>query len=130
MQQHLGLWNLSNIPSWFSEGLAVYVSDGAGAEGVDREAAKKAIISGNSFTPVGTGSLLFPKGANYFGLKPGMFYKQAGLFVAWLCEQNKNYFKTLISSIQSRETLEEAMFISYGVSVLENWESFTNEQKI
>jgi hypothetical protein len=38
-----------NIPSWFAEGLAVYVSGGGGAEKVGAKDAAEAIKSGKMF---------------------------------------------------------------------------------
>jgi hypothetical protein len=40
--QRLGLWRTRGLPSWFSEGLAAFVSGGGGAEGVtDADAARE-----------------------------------------------------------------------------------------
>lgn len=130
MEQHVGVWKWkSNVPAWFREGLAVYASDGSGAESVSREEAEMAIVSGKMFTPNITGSLLFPKTANTFGLKPHMFYRQADLFVSWLHEKDMKNFGTLIANIQAGETIEKAMRNAFGVGVLENWQRFINEQK-
>ncbi len=128
MEQKLGMWQWhSNIPSWFEEGLAVYVSNGGGAEGVTAAAAKKAIHSGKSFKPISTGSLLFAKTASYFGLKPHMFYRQAGLFVTWLHEQDDRQFRKLLLQIQGGATLGAAVKAAYGVSLENEWLKFTNE---
>ncbi len=132
MGQYLGMWKWhSNVPLWFREGLAVYASDGGGAEYITKEEAKKAIVSGEMFTPNKTGSLLFQKTAYSFGLKPHMFYRQAGLFISWLKMKNKQSFEAIILNIQAgEETFEEAMLSAYGVGILELWSNFTNEQKI
>ena len=125
MEQSLGMWKWhSNTPAWFQEGLAVYVSNGGGAEGVTAQAAKQAIRSGKTFTPTATGSLLFPQTASYFGLKPHMFYRQAGLFVAWLHAQSDRQFRKLILTIQGGATLGAAMREAYGASVQLEWQRF------
>ena len=130
MAQHLGMWKWNaNVPAWFREGLAVYVSGGSGAEKVSVEDAITAILSGESFGPNETGSLLFPKSARYFGLAPHMFYRQAGLFVTWLHDKDSHKFAMLIKAIQTGKALEQAMFSAYGRSVSENWQSFVDELK-
>ena len=75
---------VSNIPPWFQEGLAVCVSGGGGAEKVSYEVAKQSILNGKSFKPNHSGSLLFPKTAFWFGLKPHIFYRQSSMFVSYL----------------------------------------------
>lgn len=130
MQQILGTWKWhENTPAWFREGLAVYASDGGGAEGISSTQAKQAIIAGKSITPNNTGSLLFPKTAYTFGLRPHMFYKQAGLFVSWLHQHNHTKFRKLILAIQTGATFEAAMQTSYGSNVLANWKRFIRELK-
>jgi len=62
MEQQLGMvdWH-SKYPSWFQEGLAVYVSGGGGAEEVTPDEAGKSIAKGLSFVPGTNGSLLSKK---------------------------------------------------------------------
>lgn len=130
MQQILGMWKWhENAPAWFREGLAVYASDGGGAEGVSPIQAKQAIISGHSFIPNDSGRLLFPKTAHAYRLKPHMFYKQAGLFVSWLHQSDNEKFKKLILALQAGVPFKEAMQKSYGSSARQNWEKFVWELK-
>jgi hypothetical protein len=69
LTQTVGFWNYQlKIPSWFKEGLAVYVSNGAGAEQVGKTDAIEAIKQVKAIIPNGTGSLLFRKTASRFGL--------------------------------------------------------------
>lgn len=119
----------SEVPAWFQEGLAVYASDGGGAEGVSRKQAQQVIIAGNAFTPVTTGSLLIRKTAHYYGLKPHMFYKQAGIFVTLLHAQGGEQFKALIHTIQAGTPLKKAMEKVYGAGVLREWNAFVSELK-
>ncbi len=130
MEQILGMrkWN-SNIPSWFREGLAVYASNGAGAENVSIGEARQAIFLGNSFIPNIDGSLFFPKTASYFGLETHMFYRQAEIFVAWLHEQSDAKFKKLLATIQSGQGFEESMLKAYGTGVIDNWNKFKRDIK-
>jgi len=128
LSQFIGRWDYHrNVPVWFSEGLAVYVSDGGGAEKVERSEAVKAIKAGKAIVPNGSGSLLFSKTASSFNLKPHMFYRQSSLYVEWLHHQNTEHFKQLIGLLHNGNILEEAMMKSYGFTVLDGWHRFTSE---
>lgn len=126
LSQSIGRWSYQlNIPSWFSEGLATYISQGAGAENVTREQAIQAIKSGESIKPNASGSLFFPKTASDFGLEPHMFYRQSSLFVEWLHDLNKANFKQLMMLLRDDNTVEEAMLKSYGFAIADGWQRFT-----
>ena len=90
-----------NVPSWFSEGLAVFVSNGGGAENVSETDAAHAILDGLCFHPDSTGSILFPKTASSYNLKPHMFYRQSAMFVQFLKEYDSEKFKELLKALQS-----------------------------
>ncbi len=126
--QKLGRWNAQlNLPHWFTEGLAVYVSDGAGAEKVSKEEAIQSILAGKEIIPDNTGSILFRKTANYFNLKTEMFYRQSSMFVEWLHNQDPAEFKHFLYFIYQGEAVAEAMYNSYGFSVAEGWSRFSND---
>lgn len=126
--QKLGRWDAQrNIPPWFAEGLAVYVSDGAGAEKVSEEEAAQSIRSEKAIVPDGTGSLLFRKTAHSFSIRTEMFYRQSSMYVVWLHEQDPAAFKHFLEFIYQGETVGEAMLHSYGFTVGEGWERFKNE---
>lgn len=128
LSQYLGRWNYQlNVPSWFAEGLASYVSGGAGAENATRADAIQAIKSGVSIVPNGSGSLLFPKTASDFGLEPHMFYRQSSMYVEWLHDTDEVRFKQLLVSLHADNTVEQAMFESYGFSVADGWQRFVQE---
>jgi hypothetical protein len=130
MEQRLGMWHLqSKLPPWFQEGLAVYASDGCCTEGVSGRQARQAIITGSVFTPTTSGSLLFRKTAHSYGLKPHMFYKEAGIFISWLHEQGNGQFKSLLQTIQAGASLEDAMHKAYGAGVVQEWKLFVSELK-
>ncbi len=130
LSQTIGRWNYQlNVPSWFAEGLAVYVSGGGGAEKVSREKAIAAILSGRTFTPPASGSLLFQKTASSFGLKPHMFYRQSSLFVEWLHKLDAAKFRKLLDLLRNGNTLGAALKSSYGFGVAAGWGRFTRELK-
>ncbi len=126
LSQSLGRWAYQrNLPSWFVEGLAVYVSGGGGAEKVSESEAIRAIIAGRAIVPTGSGSLLFQKTASSFGLKPHMFYRQSALYVAWLHRLDAVKFKQLILLLHKRHPLDAALKASYGFDVATGWARFT-----
>lgn len=127
LQQIIGAWGYqTRLPSWFVEGLAVFVSDG-GAEKVSREQALAAIEEGRTFVPDGSGSLFFQRHASNFGLRPQMFYRQAAMLVAWLHAHDALRFEQLIGLLWRGDTLEQAMRRSYGFGVAVAWEQFVDE---
>ncbi len=99
--QQLGIYGYNaNQPAWFQEGLAVIVSGGGGAEKVSEEEAAKAILEGKSITPEAHGSFLFKKSAHSYNLEPHMFYRQSGMFVAWLRSRDETRFRTFLLAIE------------------------------
>ena len=123
--QDIGVWAYqTKLPVWFKEGLAVYVSNGSGAEGVTKKEAIAAIRQGKSIQPNGSGGLLFRKTASSFGLKPHMFYRQSEIFVTWLHEVSPNKFLQLFVSLEKGNTLDEALLSVYGFNASEGWEKY------
>lgn len=123
MEQQLGMWHWqSEIPSWFQEGLAVYVSDGAGVEKIEHSNAVKNITQGKSFEPNDSGYLTFPKTASRFGLKPQMFYSQSGIFIEYLHESDALKFKELILAIANGKGFTEAVNNIYRKPLNKIWE--------
>lgn len=131
LTQSIGRWKYqTNLPTWFKEGLAVYVSNGSGAEGVSERKAYEAIIHGKTIEPSGSGSLLFGKTANSFGLKPHMFYRQSEMYVRWLHDGNPDSFDKLFPVLTSGKTLDEAILTVYGFDVQQAWKVFLGEIKL
>ena len=114
----------SNIPPWFQEGLAVYVSGGGGAEKVTHEAAKKSMLQGNTFTPNKSGSLIFPKTAFWFGLKPQMFYRQSSMFVDYLSNNYKVELQEFIAFLFDDMEFNEAFNKAFDKSIDGVWVEF------
>jgi hypothetical protein len=113
-----------NIPSWFVEGLAVFISNGGGAENVSETDAACAILDGACFHPDSAGSLLFPKTASSYHLKPHMFYRQSAMFVQYLKEYDLEKFKELLQSIQKEAKFDLAFHASYGGDIESYWTKF------
>ena len=119
----------SNIPPWFKEGLAVYVSGGGGAEKVSYEAAKKSILNGKSFKPNHSGSLIFPKTAFSFGLKPHMFYRQSSMFVGYLINTYQLEFQGFVIMLFDDTEFKAAFSKSFGKSIDSAWVEFIGTLK-
>ncbi len=115
---------VANVPSWFQEGLAVSVAAGAGAEKVSFETARESILSGRSFVPNASGSLLFPRTAFSFGLKPQMFYRQSAMFVGHLAQRDPSGFKDLIGLLLDDVAFETAFEKALGRPIPAAWEDF------
>ncbi|MCP3931940.1 MAG: hypothetical protein GY705_22930 [Bacteroidetes bacterium] len=113
-----------NIPSWFSEGLAVAVSNGGGAENVNEIDAAHAILNGLCFHPDSTGSILFPKTASSFSLKPHMFYRQSAMFVQFLREYDTEKFQNFLQTLQKGEKFKYACHVSFEKDINDFWEAF------
>jgi hypothetical protein len=120
--QQIGTSNYAhNIPSWFVEGLAVFVSNGGGAENVSETDAAHAILDGACFHPDSTGSFIFPKTASSYHLKPHMFYRQSAMFVQFLKEYDSEKFKELLQSIQNEAKFDLALHAAYGRDIDTFW---------
>ncbi|MGB3942533.1 MAG: hypothetical protein WBK96_13685 [Candidatus Manganitrophaceae bacterium] len=127
--QQLGLFKSARIPSWFQEGLAVYVANGGGAETVTEDQAREAIQQGRYFHPETEGSLLFPKRAHDYGLEAHLFYREASMFVADLKRMDVAKFKTFLLALEDGVRFATAFQTAYGVSIEETWRGFLAEMQ-
>ncbi len=133
MYQHAGDYAYLCIPSWFAEGLAAYVSDGAGAEKVSEDEAIDYILSGNHFQPfenAGLRDLFVPRYASYFGIKHQfkhhMYYRQCMLFVNFLKKEDPEGFKEFIIDLQKRMDFSDAFRTAFGTDIMTKWRKFKN----
>jgi hypothetical protein len=111
-------------PSWFLEGLAVYVSNGGGAETVSDSEAIRAIVEGRHFRPVASESAFFPSVASDFDLSHHMYYRQASVFVRFLHDSDAQSFKNLMVRILDGASFPEAFIECYGHDPIDEWEQF------
>jgi hypothetical protein len=129
IEQQVGMLKSARIPSWFKEGLAVYVAGGGGAETVTEAQARDALRQGKYFHPEAGGSLLFPKRAHDYGLRPHMFYREASMFVAYLKQLDASRFEVLLLTIQDGEPFAKAFQFSYGANIGDIWHGFLVEMQ-
>ncbi len=116
---------LGALPVWFSEGLAVDVSGGGGAEGVTDDLRDRTIAEGHTFTPEIEGSTT----ASAYGLDAHTFYAQAGLFVGYLRSLDERRFRTFLHAVEKGDALGPAFEIAYGVSIEVEWHHFVDGVK-
>lgn len=117
------------VPGWFSEGLAVYVSNGGGAENVSVEAARDAISQGKHFVPEATQSWVGPKHAASYGLDAHMYYRQAALFVEHLHDSEPAAFERLIRSLAGGAQFDSSVRSAYAKPLDELWVGFLTATK-
>lgn len=132
--QKIGGYNYICIPSWFTEGLAAFVSDGGGAEKVSDAEVKDAIKSENHFKPIekaGLRDLFFPKYASYWGIKHQfkhhMFYRQCMLFVSFLEKEFPDQFKKFLIDLHKGRDFSDSFRLSFGADTMAKWSEFKNK---
>jgi len=129
LRQYIGTWvYTTNIPDWFHEGFADLTSSG-GAERRGTREAIEYINSGHHFAPTTAGSIFVNKTAQYYGLWPHIYYRQAGLFVRFLKQVDPKAFEKSYVSLTEKEDFEEVWKKYYGKSVNELWNQFLIETK-
>jgi hypothetical protein len=140
---HLFGWRSSLFsarpPSWFTEGLAVAVSDGGGAEGVSEMEAVDALVKGYAIVVTDEGlwrdfaSIRFeiepprdPSRDDFISFRQRLAYRQAGMFVAWLRERDPGAFTKLLRRIENGESFRNSFHVSYAANPLELWQNFVS----
>ncbi len=125
-----------NIPNWFIEGLATYVSGGGGAENVNLHEAIDALETQTFFVPNENGSIFFIKDAFSYGFgeysdDPAkvhhMYYRQSAMFVDYLRKRDKESFNELMKQLLNGGAFGPAFRDNYNVGVAEAWGVFVNE---
>lgn len=113
-EQRLGVIDYArHVPSWFKEGLAVFVSSGGGAESVSKAEARSAIAAGKTFEPATSGRLLFQQSGRSYGLAEHMWYRQSALLVEFLKEKNAAAFRRLVVALAEGKRFEPTLEACY-----------------
>lgn len=126
---YLGIYKSRITPRWFLEGLAVWVSDGTGAEKVSRGDAIKEILNGNSMKPVTRHPILFGEKSQPSGMKPHLFYRQSAIFVEYLLDVNPSGFRVLLQGIEEGNSFGDVFEKAYGKAPSKIWNQFENTLK-
>ena len=128
--QQLGVYGYNaKLPSWFQEGLAVIVSGGGGAEKVSEAEAAKATLAEKGLKPEATGSFLFKKSAHSYGIEPHMFYRQSGMFVAWLMQLDQERFRSFMLTIEDGGEFSASFSKVFGQGLDTAWQRFVDQLK-
>jgi hypothetical protein len=113
-------------PRWFEEGMGVWVSSGGGAETVSVQAAEQTIRSGNTIYPTLKSGLwnyltqsISPPQNNWH-----LYYRQAGMFVQYLRDEDPNAFTNLLDALRKTKGLQQAWSITYKINIDEMWSQF------
>lgn len=125
LYQRVGPVAYLRVPSWFREGLAVAVSNGAGAEACTPAEATSSLLAGKHFNPAEAGSLLADQTASSYGLRPPVFYRQAGMFVQYLREQNPSAFQSALKDVLNGQDFQQSFSRAYGRPIASQWPGFT-----
>jgi hypothetical protein len=120
----IGSWSMASLPSWFTEGLATFVSNGGGAETVTDEQAHISLQNGKHFLPNEAQFALRPMSGDSFELEPHMFYRQSALFVAFLRDRDPVAFERCLRSIIEKHGFKEAFTGAYHLSLTSGWNEF------
>ncbi len=140
---HLFGWRSSVIsarpPSWLTEGLAVMVSDGGGAEGVNDVEAAAAIVKGYAIVVTDEGrwrdfaSIRFeieppndPSHDDFVTFRQRLAYRQAGMFVAWLRERDPDAFAKVLQSVENGDSFRDSFHASFATEPQQQWRNFVS----
>ncbi len=135
---HFSGWRARNAPrppAWFTEGLAVMVSDGGGAEGVSDAQAAQAIRDGYAVVLDGRSWLDFaaigfekepvaPRGADPLAFRQRLAFREAGLFLAAIRDQDAAAFIGLLRDLEMGQPFESAFHKAFGATPAERWRDF------
>jgi hypothetical protein len=138
---HLQSWisqlTYLRLPHWFTEGLAVMVSGGGGAEGVSELQARDAIRRGDHIAIESASSLLnlaavkfeHPPQVPDTSFRILMAYRQAGLFVTFLHDTDPVGFARMMNAILDGRPLAESVPTGYETDLPTLWLSFVQAKQ-
>jgi hypothetical protein len=127
--QYLGIYHYIQLPIWFDEGLATYISNGGGSGNITDSAATSEILQGNHFHPVESENRLFPKSFSNDNIPPWMEYRQSMLFVKFLKEGREKEFEGFLDAVFNKESFSKTIEASYQMNVSELWNKFLEKSK-
>ncbi len=116
-------------PPWFQEGLAAFVSDGGGAEGVSADDARRALAAGRAFVPETTSGLLQRKTAHSYGLDSHLFYREGELFLATLHDRDAAKFRQFLLAVEAGRALEDSSEAAFSETLATAWARLVTDAK-
>ena len=129
LYQQLGMLKMRELPAWFTEGLATFVSNGGGAQTVSVNEATESIVNGKHFIPVTGGFLgcLNQKSSADNALSHHMRYRQYMIFVSFLKNKDERKFKVFLMSIQDGVSFSESIRKSFNTTLDQLWQDFIKD---
>ena len=138
---HLFGWrprNASRPPAWFTEGLAVAVSGGGGAEGLSDDEARRAICSDvrvilDDVPWTDFAALRFSREpacaapCDLWTYRQRLAFRQAGLFVSWLRDLNPEAFQQLLRDLEQGADFQQAFTKSFRHQSGNYWEGLIKD---
>jgi hypothetical protein len=138
--QQISIYQAIHIPQWFHDGLAVYASNGGGADLVNEKNAILYLKENKHIEPIDTGGLLGKGGAwgerwptNYPHVKDSAFqqqmnYRQSEMFYVFL--NKKNRATQLLRKLEEGEDFKESFKNIFGKTTHEIWHAYIGEQTL
>lgn len=125
-------------PQWFTEGLAVFASDGGAAEGVSDARAAQAIRDGhrivlNDKTWMNFAAIDFEKeprndsSLNNETFRQRLAFRQAAIFISWLREKNAAAFMSFLRGLESGADFDGAFRTNFAATANEQWKGFVEQ---
>ena len=130
LSQALGVISFNrNIPRWFREGLAIYVSDGGGAPRNYETETISMFLEGKHFLPEISGSLFNRSFKSTADIGPKMFYSQSGIFIYYLANTFPEKFNRFLKGLQKGKKFKDNFKECFGVSVTDMLASYIAKLK-
>lgn len=126
LYQQLGLIKMRELPTWFKEGLATFVSDGGGAQTISENEAIESIVNGKHFILTSGGYFGFfnQKSAADNALSHHMRYCQYMIFLSFIKNKDEKKFKSFLLSIQDGVNLSRSIRKTYDTTLDQLWQDF------
>ncbi len=122
-RQRLGFFKDREIPQWFREGFADYVS-GSGGEGIRDSEAINYILKGNHFIVQERGGVFDSFQKNLNNLSGPMFHYQVKMFVTFLADADALHFKQFVQSLLEGVPFSKSFSDAMGNNVQGKWAEF------
>jgi hypothetical protein len=116
---------IGDLPSWYTEGIATYVSNGAGAEDCTDSLAIEFIKNNKCIKITDKGNLLFPSTC-IANLPFDVFYRQSYLFTKYLIKYDSVAFDQLLVDIESGKKFKKYFIKRFSKSPKECFQNFKN----
>lgn len=128
--QRLGALRGRRLPVWFGEGLAAFVSGGAGAENVSEAEARRAIAQGHVFVPEASAGFFHRSSASTYGMSAHLFYREGAMFLASLQHRDAGAFRRFLLAVEDGQAMEPAFEEAFHETLAAAFERFvTGEGK-